>query len=194
MKKFNLGDRVRLLKTSGINRKGEIGTITEESTNYYHYNNQYRVQVPGNQEFGNWAIEEDLELVKASDSIELTVEVEFVKRAHAAACREWKAILERKFPQVFGKTYSVGDKFHVTRYGGTKEVFMLSRAGEGNQVALVSLLNGNLWSKIAEVSDLSKITEEELAAVFGEDVSKIELIAMRDEDLGSLAKLLQTTK
>jgi hypothetical protein len=33
----------------------------------------------------------------------MTVDAEFIKAAHAAACSEWKQKLEKKFPQVFSK-------------------------------------------------------------------------------------------
>lgn len=38
-----------------------------------------------------------------TSSKDMTVDAEFIKAAHAAACSEWKTKLEKKFPQVFSK-------------------------------------------------------------------------------------------
>lgn len=37
----------------------------------------------------------------------MTVDAEFIRAAHAAACSEWKQKLEKKFPQVFSKPLKV---------------------------------------------------------------------------------------
>jgi hypothetical protein len=38
-----------------------------------------------------------------TSSKDMTVDAEFIRAAHAAACSEWKTKLEKKFPQVFSK-------------------------------------------------------------------------------------------
>ena len=42
-----------------------------------------------------------------TSSKDMTVDAEFIKAAHAAACSEWKQKLEKKFPQVFSKPLKV---------------------------------------------------------------------------------------
>lgn len=41
------------------------------------------------------------------------VEEEFIKRAHKAACPEWKQILEKRFPEAFKPETIVGLKYRV---------------------------------------------------------------------------------
>lgn len=98
------------------------------------------------------------ELLDNKDMEEYKVDKQFILEAHKAACSDWKKKLEGKFPDLFPKTYKMGDRFIRTLTG---EEHILSRVGE-NTMSLICLSNGNSWSVPVNVGDVTRITKSEL--------------------------------
>lgn len=68
MAKFRLGDEVKVIAEidfTSVNRKGDIGIVTEINSCVEDEFNLYRVEVEGRGSESNWEVEEDLELVQA---------------------------------------------------------------------------------------------------------------------------------
>ena len=105
------------------------------------------------------------------------IEEDFIKAAHRAACSEWKTKIEAKFPDAFPKevTYKMGDKFK--RVGGffDGDEYILARANN-SELVLISLNNGNRWSKPIEVKNIDMVTLDEWKLITSDKVGTFELI------------------
>lgn len=66
---FKIGDRVKLEKSSGVNKVGDIGVITEIDSE----DSTYRVDC-GNGNRCNWSYFEELELVEEGEKMKMTKE------------------------------------------------------------------------------------------------------------------------
>jgi len=99
--KFKVGDKVignqRANNTYSITREGYIAKVI--NTREYCGVPQIHIQ---NSSADFWVDEDCFDLYSESKKItEVTVDVEFVKQAHAEACSDWKQKIERKFPKIF---------------------------------------------------------------------------------------------
>ncbi len=94
---------------------------------------------------------------------------DFIIAAHGAACTNWKEDIEKEFPKLFQKTWSIGQIFRLKNGSGINEYYILAKCyddGESNiTVALIGLLNGNFWVYPVDVKDCSKITKIELIKI-----------------------------
>jgi hypothetical protein len=97
---------------------------------------------------------------------ELVVSPEFVKRAHRAACSDWKELIEKEFPSIFPPTYRLGDKFKID---GGNQIYLLSQAD--GKVCLINLHTGNAHTKSFNVGDLRRISHTEIKNSFGYNVT-----------------------
>lgn len=102
--KFKVGDKVKIVKGSeydegrDYNPSDTVGTISEVR---HELEYRYMVEWPQGK---NAYRPEDLEL--AEDKPETyEVDEDFIRKAHSAACSEWKQKLEAKFPTVFVNPY-----------------------------------------------------------------------------------------
>jgi hypothetical protein len=74
------------------------------------------------------------------------ISAEFVLEAHEAACAEWKAKIEKQFPELFKskKIYPIGTKVLIsTTTSGTQEYMLVDIGSRGY---LVHTKNGNTWA------------------------------------------------
>lgn len=89
----------------------------------------------------------------------LEVSESFVRRAHSAACADWKREIEREFPGLFAKTYRIGQTFNNGE-------FLLAQVGNGS-VCLIAIKQGNRHKDPIFVTDNTRITEDELMKIMG---------------------------
>lgn len=78
------------------------------------------------------------------------VDKQFILDAHKAACTEWKAKLEAKFPEAFPKeTFSIGDTIEVAyqEFRTNPEYYILAQVAP-DSINLISLKDGNRWTDI----------------------------------------------
>ena len=99
---------------------------------------------------------------------EFIVDASFIKLAHKAACTEWKAKLEDKFPTAFPKepTYKIGQRFVDI---SSDKQYLLAKVERGNKVNMLSLSNGQNFSNPYEVQNVEAITQEELFKLADQD-------------------------
>jgi hypothetical protein len=98
---------------------------------------------------------------------EYKVSKDFILEAHKAACATWKSKLEKQFPNLFPKTYKVGDvlidknnpSLQVTIIRSTSDIMLLCTGKHFTN----EMYNGNK----VRVTDWTNITEKELEEVFG---------------------------
>lgn len=128
---FKKGDRVQVKSGTVVSSAlyGKYGTIQKNdgsSTPFY-------VKLEDASINGAWFKENEITKVAAKPEApkktdELTVDADFLKAAHAAACSEWKKKLEKKYPSVFKKPKTwkpmpLGSK--ITLSGdGSKDIFI----------------------------------------------------------------------
>jgi hypothetical protein len=91
-----------------------------------------------------------------------TVSEEFIKEAHKAACSTWKTKLEEQFPEVFPKTYHVGQRF----ISDDDEEYLLAQV-DRDKCCLISLECGNRNVESISVDSCMRITEAELKQMSG---------------------------
>lgn len=95
----------------------------------------------------------------------LEVSPEFVKKAHRAACADWKKKIEKQFPSLFPKeTYKIGDKLKIEDF--TDATFLLAATG-ARECVLVCFEDGTHLNGVFSVDNSHKISEEELRKVVG---------------------------
>lgn len=125
--KFKVGDRVQIKKSAAAvsSMWGKCGKI--EKIYSHPCTAPYLVKLEGGA--GGWFKESELtNPIAPKKTDELTVDAEFLKAAHAAACAEWKKKLEKKYPSVFKKPKTwkpmpLGSK--ITLSGdGSKDIFI----------------------------------------------------------------------
>lgn len=100
-----------------------------------------------------------------------SVDEDFIKEAHTAACSTWKKKIEKRFPAVFPKkvTYWMGQVFE---YNEDKELHILAQVSN-SAMALVSLRDGNRFRDAEKVNNVMNITEEEFERI---SVGKFKLL------------------
>ena len=143
----------KLLTIEGI---GKLRTIEKDPT---------RVS------FDSYSVQENTMLYAKGDlePVAIPVSVEFVKAAHAAACKDWKKRVEEELPELFvkEKTYSIGDRFvHLG------EEYILARVSS-NTINAINLTNGNRWSESVSVENDLAVTAQELAMLIDDSFTQI---------------------
>jgi hypothetical protein len=74
----------------------------------------------------------DLPKTTRSESTELfSVDADFLKQAHAAACSEWKEKLEQKYPKVFVKQLAVSEIYKINKPGASSDELAIIRPTKG---------------------------------------------------------------
>lgn len=136
---FKKGDRVQVKSgTAAFSALwGKYGTIQYQSVTGI----RFYVKLEDTPIKGGWFRENELTKVVAKPEApkktdELTVDADFLKAAHAAACSEWKKKLEKKYPSVFKKPKTWKPKSFGSRatFNGdnTKDIFIgLALAPDG---------------------------------------------------------------
>ena len=126
-KTFKIGDKVIGNKLASdmyeISQEGFIGTVVSVNESLIQI-----LDTDGNYKF--WVDPQCFDLyeepIKKASEVTYTVDADFIKLAHHAACSEWKKLLEDKFPDVFVKSSSLElaiKKFgRDTIYDGYKKV------------------------------------------------------------------------
>ena len=97
------------------------------------------------------------------NQITVTLDVDFIKAAHNAACSEWKIKIEKQFPSLFEKSIMVGD-----RYVGVFSVYLLA-CTDSAKVCLINIKSGGRWSDAITVKDINNITPDEFKSIIGGD-------------------------
>lgn len=115
-----------------------------------------------------------IKVMEQKDNKYCTVETQFVKAAHQAACQVWKKKLEAKFPDLFNP-YSVGDRIMIDSSMGKINYILCSNGGKF--INLINLGDGNRWTdQTFEVEDPRNISYSDIKRLIGdyESFSKIE--------------------
>lgn len=101
------------------------------------------------------------------------VDEEFIKQAHSAACGDWKRRLEAKFPEVFSKTYRIGDRF--LDVNDDDQEYLLVKV-DHNLVSLINLSNGRSYDgRNYTVVSTDNITEKEFDRITSGDSKDFKL-------------------
>jgi hypothetical protein len=140
------------------NPKGLNGVVTELIDDEGF---KYRVKFSNGAE--NTYEEDTLDLIeiaqKKDATQELTVDKQFVLDAYKAACSEWKAKIEKKFPELFEKTYAIGDRF-VLDEDCISGDYVLAQVLP-REVCLINLEDGNRLNNPVTVYNPGQITTSE---------------------------------
>jgi hypothetical protein len=126
--KFKVGDKVignqRANNTYSITQEGYIAKVIDTR----EYCGVPQIHIEQNSSADFWVDEDCFDLYSKSKTneeiTEVTVDVEFVKQAHAEACSDWKQKIEKKFPDLFespagkalkefGKEYVCDPKYKI---------------------------------------------------------------------------------
>jgi outer membrane protein assembly factor BamB len=94
----------------------------------------------------------------------MTVDAEFIKAAHAAACSEWKQKLEKKFPQVFSKPLKA-TRITKAPSGGSDIVATIKAEGQKSSIDEkifigIGLAPSGYENKCLSLSDFSEFKFE----------------------------------
>ena len=174
--RFSVGDKVKILATSGVNEAGNIGKITEIDRR----SEACRVDC-GNGNIGNWTNLSEIELIesiyestkkpvkqnknktmnKTKKPFDLVVDFEFAEEIYSASTSEVKQKIDDKYPGLF-KQYKIGTFFELI--GGQMNsriynTYILAQV-EASKVALISL-DGNRFNDPIEVNKVMNITQTE---------------------------------
>jgi hypothetical protein len=87
---------------------------------------------------------------------------EFIIAAHEEACSGWKKKIEEQVPELFEKHAMLGDRVRI----GTSE-YIIGR-DNNNEILLISLRDGNIWTYSQAVFDVYAITKEEMGRIIGD--------------------------
>ncbi len=95
----------------------------------------------------------------------MTVDAEFIRAAHAAACSEWKQKLEKKFPQVFSKPLKVTRITKATSGLGSDIVATIKAEGQLSSIDEkiyigIGLAPSGYKNKCLSLSDFSEFKFE----------------------------------
>jgi hypothetical protein len=88
----------------------------------------------------------------------LVVSPDFVKKAHRAACADWKKKIEKQFPSLFPKpVFKIGDRLRIDGDTG-----WLLTAVDYLKCAIVNVNNGHHLGIPFSVKDITKVQTEEI--------------------------------
>lgn len=127
----------------------------------------------------NMALSSSQQCVSGPQPSTVEVSIDFVKKAHAAACNDWKQKIEEAVPSVFPKLfYSVGQRF---KHKDSDKTYMIigGRRNNLDLALIVDVVSGELNADSRAVSNVKKITQRELELLFADraiDVDKVELL------------------
>ena len=168
---LKVGDRVQVKSGTTVSSAlyGTYGTIKKKDGTGI----PFFVKLEDASIVGAWFRENELAKVAAKPkeaakkTDELTVDAEFLKAAHAAACAEWKAKLEKKYPSVFKKpkTWKPKDlKTKVTFDGNnTRDIFIgLALAPSGLSGKCLMMRKGKVKPKITTSGEYTVVSFETL--------------------------------
>ena len=185
--RFSVGDKVKILATSGVNEAGNIGKITEIDRR----SEACRVDC-GNGNFGNWTNLSEIELIesiyestkkpvkqnknktmnKTKKPFDLVVDFEFAEEIYSASTSEVKQKIDDKYPGLF-KQYKIGTFFELI--GGQMNsriynTYILAQV-EASKVALISL-DGNRFNDPIEVNNVMNITQTEFDLICSNELKQ----------------------
>jgi hypothetical protein len=110
-KKFKIGDRVKIIKTSEYYREGDSSNPIDTVGEVIRYKKTgMPIEVRWSSDFTVNSYEEH-DLVLASSEPTVDVSREFVLRAYDSACSDWKRKIESEIPNLFALTHQVRASF-----------------------------------------------------------------------------------
>jgi hypothetical protein len=99
----------------------------------------------------------------------------FILKAHKVACSSWKTKLEGMYPEVFKlpTTFKQGDRVQFPMaIGFSENTYILAGMG-GNNMTLINLANGNMWSDAVKVANSFSVTIDEMQQLCARPLSDI---------------------
>jgi len=165
---LKVGDRVQVKSGTTVSSSlwGKYGTIKKKDG----IGIPFFVKLEDASINGAWFRENELakvvakpkEATKKTD--ELTVDAEFLKAAHAAACTEWKKKLEKKYPSVFKKPKTWKPKELVRITGDDRDdIFIgLSLAPTGLSNKCLMMRTSKVKPKITTSGEYTVVSFETL--------------------------------
>ena len=93
-----------------------------------------------------------------------SVDSQFILDAHKAACSDWKAKLEAKFPEVFPVKYTIGQIINFKSIDGSD--YIIAQIDVGT-VSLIGLDSGNRYTGSIKVGNVYAITKTEIYKLIG---------------------------
>lgn len=167
---FKKGDRVQVKSGTTVSSAlwGKYGTIQKKDSTGI----PFWVKLEDASINGAWFRENEITKVAAKPEApkktdKLTVDADFLKAAHAAACSEWKAKLEKKYPSVFKKPKTWKPKSFGSRvtFNGdnTKDIFIgLALAPDGLSGKCLMMKADKVKPKITTTNGYTVVSFETL--------------------------------
>lgn len=182
MSTFKIGDRVRIKQTSRYHTHSTEGSnpgLIEGTIDQVEGGYGLHIGVLWDNGKHNSYGDDDLKLVKGSKTPEkVEVDEGFIREAYAAAGLTMQMKLEKKFPDLFGKIYRIGQRF-INTIEDDEEYILANASPRATEpmVVLINLKNGNLWHYASPVKFIGNITEAEFKNITHDNPGYFKLIS-----------------
>lgn len=104
-----------------------------------------------------------------------SVDRQFIIDAYAAACSDWKAKLEAKFPDIdFAAKYKIGQ---IINFGSSDGQDYIIAQTDVATVNLIGLESGNRYTESIQVGYVSAITAYEIEQLVGKYIGAIKIVS-----------------